>query len=53
MPKSYAGHVIGKVGNRAVPPKGGNSPTVPSSPQAIGLPRVKSTVVLNTAVNRS
>lgn len=32
MPKSYAGHVVGKVGNRAVPPKGGNSPTVPSKP---------------------
>ena len=30
MPKEYAGHVVGKVGNKAVPPQGGNSPTVPS-----------------------
>ena len=30
MPKEYAGNVHGKVGNKAVPSKGGNSPTVPS-----------------------
>jgi hypothetical protein len=30
MPKEYSGHVVGKVGNRAVPPQGGNSPTIPT-----------------------
>ena len=30
MPKMYSGNVVGKVGNRAVPPAGGN--TVPPKP---------------------
>ena len=30
MPKEYSGHVVGKVGNRAVPPQGGNSTTIPT-----------------------
>tara|TARA_R100000664_G_C2748892_1_gene136305 strand:- start:558 stop:755 length:198 start_codon:yes stop_codon:yes gene_type:complete len=30
MPKAYSGNVSGKVGNRAKPPAGGNSPTIPS-----------------------
>tara|TARA_A100000172_G_C3041924_1_gene110840 strand:- start:1747 stop:1923 length:177 start_codon:yes stop_codon:yes gene_type:complete len=32
MPKMYSGKVVGKVGNRAVPPAGGNKPTVPPKP---------------------
>ena len=32
MPKKYSGHVVGKVGNRAVPPEGGNTPVIPPMP---------------------
>ncbi len=32
MAKDYTGHVVGKVGNKAVPPAGGNSPTIPPMP---------------------
>tara|TARA_R100000655_G_scaffold54038_1_gene92034 strand:- start:1407 stop:1583 length:177 start_codon:yes stop_codon:yes gene_type:complete len=32
MPKEYSGHVVGKVGNRAVPPAGGNKPAIPPKP---------------------
>lgn len=32
MPKAYTGHVVGKVGNKAVPPEGGNSATIPPMP---------------------
>ena len=32
MAKDYTGHVVGKVGNKAVPPAGGNSATIPPMP---------------------